>query len=73
MFKRPDEPQQQIPDLEDFSPDDRVYGWRTRVLVFAGAPLHLAEKIAHDRSIDLHRAERVMKAAGPELAERILL
>lgn len=58
---------------QDVPADDRVYGWRMRVLVFAGAPINLAEKIAFDRSIDLHRAEHVVREAGPELAERILL
>jgi hypothetical protein len=53
--------------------DDKVYGWRMRELVFAGAPLALAEAVADDRSIDLHRAIGIVRDAGPELAERILL
>lgn len=53
--------------------DDKVYGWRVRQLVFAGAPYKVAEEIALDREIDLHKAVDLFQKAGPKLAEAILL
>ncbi len=53
--------------------EDRATGWRIEQLVRAGAPIALAERIAEDRRIDLHRAVTVVSGAGPTLAEAILL
>lgn len=52
--------------------EDRATGWRIEQLVKAGAPIPLAERIADDRNIDLHKAVGIVAAAGPELAEAIL-
>lgn len=57
---------------EPLPADDKAVGWRIEQLVKAGAPIPLAERIADDRSIDLHRAVFVVSGAGPELAEAIL-
>lgn len=55
------------------STDEKVYGWRMHQLVaVAGAPITLAERIAADRSIDLHYAMSVFQNR-PDLAEAILL
>lgn len=58
---------------EELPYEERAEGWRVEQLVRAGAPMDLAERIAEDRSIDLHRAVSVVSAAGPTLAEAILL
>ena len=58
------------------SPQDeraKVESWRLHVLIEAGYPLPLAEKIAHSEA-DLHRAvELVATGCEPETAARILL
>lgn len=58
---------------EELPYEERAEGWRVEQLVRAGAPLELAERIAEDRSIDLHRAVQVVSQAPLELAEAILL
>jgi hypothetical protein len=51
----------------------KVQSWRLHVLIEAGYPLPLAEKIA-DSEVDLHRAvELVSSGCGHETAARILL
>jgi hypothetical protein len=51
----------------------KVEGWRLHVLIEAGYPLPLAEKIAHSDA-DLHRAvELVLSGCEHETAARILL
>ena len=51
----------------------KVQSWRLHVLIEAGYPLPLAEKIA-DSEVDLHRAvEIVTSGCGHETAARILL
>ena len=51
----------------------KVQSWRLHVLIEAGYPLPLAEKIA-DSEVDLHRAvELVTSGCGHETAARILL
>jgi hypothetical protein len=51
----------------------KVESWRLHVLIEAGYPLPLAEKIAHSEA-DLHRAvELVATGCEPETAARILL
>ena len=58
------------------SPQDeraKVESWRLHVLIEAGYPLPLAEKIAHSEA-DLHRAvELVVGGCDHETAARILL
>jgi hypothetical protein len=51
----------------------KVQSWRLHVLIEAGYPLALAEKLA-DSEADLHRAvELVGSGCGHETAARILL
>ena len=51
----------------------KVQSWRLHVLIEAGYPLPLAEKLA-DSEADLHRAvELVGSGCGHETAARILL
>jgi hypothetical protein len=52
---------------------EKVESWRLHVLVEAGYPLHLAEKVAHSDA-DLHRAvELVLAGCTFETAAEILL
>jgi hypothetical protein len=52
---------------------EKVESWRLHVLVEAGYPMHLAEKIAHSDA-DLHRAvELVLAGCSYETAAEILL
>jgi hypothetical protein len=52
---------------------EKVESWRLHVLIEAGYPLHLAEKIAHSEA-DLHRAvELVLAGCTFETAAEILL
>jgi hypothetical protein len=51
----------------------KVEGWRLHVLMEAGYPLPLAEKIAGSEA-DLHRAVELLRAGcTPETAANILL
>ena len=51
----------------------KVESWRLHVLMEAGFPLPLAEKLAHSEA-DLHRAvEMVLGGCDHETAARILL
>jgi hypothetical protein len=51
----------------------KVESWRLHVLMEAGFPLPLAEKLAHSGA-DLHRAvEMVLSGCDHETAARILL
>ena len=51
----------------------KVESWRLHVLMEAGFPLPLAEKIAHSEA-DLHRAvELVAQGCDPQTAAEILL
>ncbi len=57
----------------DFSERLKVESWRLHVLIEAGYPLPLAEKLAHS-SADLHQAVELLKqGCTPELAAEILL
>ena len=57
----------------DFSERLKIESWRLHVLIEAGYPLPLAEKLAHS-SADLHQAVDLVKAGCmPELATQILL
>jgi hypothetical protein len=52
---------------------DRVAGWRLHVLIEAGYPVHLAERVAHSE-VDLHRAvELVKQGCEARVAAEILL
>jgi hypothetical protein len=57
----------------DQSERDKVAGWRLHVLIEAGYPLPLAEKLAQSEA-DLHTAvELVRKGCQPLTAAEILL
>lgn len=52
---------------------ERVAGWRLHVLIEAGYPVHLAERVAHS-DVDLHRAvELVKQGCDATVAAEILL
>jgi hypothetical protein len=52
---------------------EKVESWRLHVLVEAGYPLPLAEKIAHSNA-DLHHAvDLIARGCAPETAAEILL
>ena len=51
----------------------KVESWRLHILMEAGYPLSLAERLAHS-SADLHQAVKLVKSGCiPELAAEILL
>ena len=51
----------------------KVESWRLHILIEAGYPLHLAERIASSEA-DLHRAvDLVRRGCRPETAAEILL
>ncbi|MBA3331171.1 MAG: hypothetical protein H0T39_09930 [Actinobacteria bacterium] len=51
----------------------KVESWRLHVLIEAGYPLHLAERVAGSEA-DLHHAvELVSRGCAPETATEILL
>lgn len=53
---------------------EKVEGWRLHELVEAGYPLPLAEKLAHNLEVDLHRAtELPLYGCSFETAAEILL
>jgi hypothetical protein len=57
----------------DGGEQSKVEGWRLHVLIEAGYPLSLAEKLAGSEA-DLHRAvELVGQGCAPETAVEILL
>jgi hypothetical protein len=52
---------------------EKIAGWRLHVLVEAGYPVHLAERLAHSE-VDLHRAvELVKRGCDATVAAEILL
>jgi hypothetical protein len=52
---------------------EKVAGWRLHVLIEAGYPVHLAERLAHSEA-DLHRAvELVKQGCEATVAAEILL
>jgi len=52
----------------------RVESWRLHVLMEAGYPLPLAERLAANEMVDLHRAvEMIASGCTPETAAEILL
>jgi hypothetical protein len=66
----------QLTLLEDVGQDERgkVESWRLHVLIEAGYPLPLAERIAQS-SADLHEAVELVghRGCAPETAAQILL
>jgi hypothetical protein len=57
----------------DQSERDKVAGWRLHVLIEAGYPLPLAEKLAHSEA-DLHTAVKLVRqGCEPLTAAEILL
>lgn len=57
----------------DFSERLKVETWRLHVLIEAGYPLPLAERLAHSTA-DLHRAvELVQAGCKPDVAAEILI
>jgi hypothetical protein len=59
--------------VETYDERVKVETWRLHVLMEAGYPVPLAERIAHS-SADLHRAVELVRAGcAPELAAEILL
>jgi hypothetical protein len=59
--------------IEAESERTKVEGWRLHVLIEAGYPLHLAERIAGSE-VDLHRAvELLRQGCEPITAAEILL
>jgi hypothetical protein len=58
---------------QDQTERDKVEGWRLHVLMEAGYPLPLAERLAHSEA-DLHSAvELVRQGCEPKTAAEILL
>lgn len=52
---------------------EKVAGWRLHVLIEAGYPVHLAERLAHSEA-DLHQAvELVKQGCEATIAAEILL
>jgi hypothetical protein len=58
-------------NLEPF--EDPALNWRVKELVVAGCSLEAAEKIALDRTVDLHDAVKLFHSTTHDLAEAILL
>ncbi len=59
--------------VETYDERVKVETWRLHVLMEAGYPVPLAERIAHS-SADLHRAVELVRAGcAPELAAEILV
>ncbi|MBA2358720.1 MAG: hypothetical protein H0V84_09875 [Actinobacteria bacterium] len=57
----------------DYSERSKVESWRLHILVEAGYPLPLAEKLAHSEA-DLHRSvDLLLRGCRPETAAEILL
>ena len=53
---------------------DKVEAWRLHVLIEAGYPLSIAERLAEDVQVDLHRAVELLGAGcRPGVAALILL
>lgn len=68
-------PVSDMTQIVEHDPNERekVAGWRLHVLIEAGYPLPLAERLAHSEA-DLHAAvELVRKGCEPKTAAEILL
>jgi len=51
----------------------KVESWRLHVLIEAGYPLSLAEKIAHSEADLHHAADLIAQGCSPETAAEILI
>lgn len=61
-------------ELEPISERAKVESWRLHVLVEAGYPVPLAEKVAGALTADLHEAvELITRGCEPRIAAQILL
>jgi hypothetical protein len=49
-----------------------IESYRLHVLLESGYELEVAERLARDATVDLHKAEQLAKDAGPKLAAEIL-
>jgi hypothetical protein len=59
--------------VETYDERVKVESWRLHVLVEAGYPIPLAERVAHSKA-DLHQAVALVQAGcSPELAAEILI
>jgi hypothetical protein len=57
-----------------FDERSKVESWRLHILIEAGYPLPLAERIAVSEAVDLHVAcEMLLRGCTPETAAEILL
>ncbi len=62
-----------LPDLQPGGERAKVEGWRLHVLIEAGFPLHLAERLAASEA-DLHRCVDLLRSGcDPTVAAEILL
>jgi len=70
---RPVSDMTQIVEHDQQNEREKVASWRLHVLIEAGYPLHLAERLAHSEA-DLHSAvELVRKGCEPKTAAEILI
>lgn len=70
---RPEPPPPMTEIAEYQSEREKIAGWRLHVLVEAGYPVHLAERLAHSE-VDLHRAvDLVKRGCDATVAAEILL
>lgn len=61
------------PTAETYDERVKVESWRLHVLVEAGYPIPLAERVAHSNA-DLHQAVALVQAGcAPDLAAEILI
>ena len=75
MVRTNPRPVSDMTQIVEHDPNERekVAGWRLHVLIEAGDPLQLAERLAHSEA-DLHAAvELVRKGCEPKTAAEILL
>jgi hypothetical protein len=78
VIERTNQADNAAPDMAEIAQEpqterDRVAGWRLHVLIDAGYPIHLAERLAHS-DVDLHRAvELVRQGCDATVAAEILL
>ena len=74
VFERTNQPALPMPEIAEpvQSERERIAGWRLHVLIEAGYPVHLAERLAHSEA-DLHRAvELVRQGCDATVAAEIL-
>ena len=75
VFEKTNQPASPMTEIaeHDLTERERVAGWRLHVLIEAGYPVHLAERLAHSEA-DLHRAvELVRQGCDATVAAEIQL